>query len=187
MLLAQQPVASAVAPHTIPNGTTFLLRLDDRLDTSRVRSGEHFKAKLAEDLVGPDGTRIPRGTKVKGHVSSADHGLHPRMLLSFDELETDRGWIPLLATVTGVPGEHSVATPDQEGEIERRDTTKQRDTDSTASGSDASSSGGVRGVGASIGSHVGAIVSLLSDHNVTLPKGTIIEARLDHPLRPPLP
>src|SRR5713226_5367679 len=87
-LMAQEQVNPPVRPHTIPEGTTFLIRLNDRLDTSKVEQGKHFAATLAVDLVAPDGTTIPRGKKVKGHVSSVVQGLHARMLLSFDEIQT---------------------------------------------------------------------------------------------------
>ena len=29
-----------------------------------------------------------RGSKIKGHVSAVGNGFHPRLLLSFDEIET---------------------------------------------------------------------------------------------------
>ena len=46
------------------------------------------------------------------------------MLLSFDEIETNHGSVALIATVTGVPGEHAVKPPDAEGEIERKGMSK---------------------------------------------------------------
>lgn len=183
-MMAQQPSPplSPAMPHTIPTGTTILIRLDDRLDTGRVHSGQRFKGKLAEDLTGPDGTSIRRGARVKGHVSTAEHGLHPNMLLSFDEIDTGHGWIPFLATVTGVPSEHSVAPPDQEGTIAGREAAK-RETDSSA-GADPDAPGGIRAAGAKIGSRLGSIASLLANHDVTLPKGALLEVRLDRALRP---
>jgi hypothetical protein len=69
-LIAQQPVNPVAVPRTIPEGATFLIRLQDKLDTKKLEQGKHFKAKLAEDLIAPDGSTIPRGKKIKGHVSS---------------------------------------------------------------------------------------------------------------------
>ena len=46
------------------------------------------------------------------------------MLLSFDEIETNHGSVPLIATVTGVTGEHAVKPPDAEGEIGRKGMSK---------------------------------------------------------------
>ena len=73
-------------PNAIPEGTTFLVRLQDRLDTHELRQGKRFKMKLGEDLIAANGNTIPRGKKIKGHVSSIEQGLHARMLLSFDEI-----------------------------------------------------------------------------------------------------
>ena len=191
-LMAQQPGSPPAPPHTIPDGTTFLIRLDDKLDTSKQQQGKHFKAKLAEDLVAPDGSTIPRGKKVKGHVSSVEQGLHARMLLSFDEIETNHGWMPLIATLTGVPGEHGVKPPDAEGEIERKGMSKRHEIEAVAVGAGlgaiaGSAAGGGKGagIGAGAGAGAGALAGILTDRNLKLDKGTIMEVRLDHPLQIP--
>ena len=106
--LLGQEEKSAAPPHAIPYGTTLLIRLEDRLDVSRIQPGKRFKAKLAEDLMGPDETMVRRGSKIRGHVSEVGNGFHPRLLLSFDEIETQRGWAPLMATIIDVPGEHGL-------------------------------------------------------------------------------
>jgi hypothetical protein len=190
--MAQEPGSSPAPPHTIPDGTTFLIRLDDKLDTSKQQQGKHFKAKLAEDLVAPDGCTIPRGKKVKGHVSSVEQGLHARMLLSFDEIETNHGWMPLIATLTGVPGEHGVKAPDSEGEIERKGMSKRHEIEAIAVGAGlgaiaGSVAGGGKGagIGAGAGAGAGALAGILTDRNLKLDKGTIMEVRLDHPLQIP--
>src|SRR5579862_5430415 len=131
-LMAQQTVdlpaqGQVVNSNAIPEGTTFLIRLDDKLDTTKVKQGQRFKAKLAEDLIAPNGAIIPRGKKIKGHVSSVEQGLHVRMLLSFDEIDTNHGSMPLIATVTGVPGEHAAKQPDEEGTIERKGMSKEHE------------------------------------------------------------
>ena len=189
---AQQTMSSPVFPHTIPDGTTFLIRLNDKLDTSKLQAGKHFTAKLAEDLVAPDGSTIPRGKKVKGHVSSVEQGLHARMLLSFDEIDTGHGKMPLIATVTGVPGEHAAKQPNEEGEIQRKGMSKQREIEVAAVGAGLGAAGGAAGgggkgaaIGAGVGAGVGALAGILTDRNLTLDKGTVLEVRLDHPLQVP--
>ena len=190
---AEEPSATAPAPpHTIPEGTTFLIRLDDKLDTAKLQAGKKFKAKLAEDLVAPDGSTIPRGKKVKGHVSSVEQGLHARMLLSFDQIDTDHGSMPLIATVVGVPGEHAAKQPDEEGEIQRKGMSKQREIETAAVGAGIGALGGAvagggkgAAIGAGIGAGVGAAAGILTDRNLTLDKGTVLEVRLDHPLQVP--
>lgn len=159
-------------PRGIPDGTVFLIRLEDKLDAARVQPGKRFKAKLAEDLVGPDETRLLRGSRIKGHVSSVGNGLHPNLLLSFDEIETQRGWVPLIATITGVPGEHGLKTPGDEGKIERQDGSAPRDPDS-------------EGVGSKAGAAAGVMRAIFSDRRLQLQKGTMLEIRLDRPLQVP--
>lgn len=175
----------------IPDGTRFLVRLDDKLDTKKLQPGKHFKAQLAEDLVAPNGQTIPRGKKIKGHISSVDRGLHGRILLSFDEIETNHGWMPLVATVSDVPGEHSMKTGD-EGEIEKKGEDKTRMIEAAAVGAGVGAAAGAAaggGKGAAIGAGVGAAgggaASLLLKGDLTLDKGQQIELRLDRPLQVP--
>jgi hypothetical protein len=179
-------------PNAIPEGTTFLVRLEDKLDTRKLQQGKRFKVKLGEDLISANGLTIPRGKKIKGHVSSVSQGLHARMLLSFDEIETNHGWVPLVATITGVPGEHAVKQPDAEGEIERKGMSKRHMIEAVAVGAvlgtatGAAAGGGKgAGIGAGAGAGVGALAGLLTDHDLRLDKGTTLEVRLDHPLQIP--
>jgi hypothetical protein len=164
---------SAAPPHAIPYGTTLLIRLEDKLDVSRIQPGKRFKAKLAEDLMGPDETTILRGSRIRGHVSEVGNGFHPRLLLSFDEIETRRGWAPLIATIIDVPGEHGLTTG-AEGGIERRGQGggERRDPDSD-------------GIGAKAGAAAGVVKAIFSDHRLQLQKGTMIEVRLDRALQVP--
>src|SRR6266545_7958821 len=104
----------------IPEGTRFVVTLKDKLDTSKLQPGKHFETILAEDLMAANGNVIPRGKKVLGHVSSVDQGLHARILLSFDRIDTYHGWMPLAATVISLPGEHGAKTTGSEGEIEKK-------------------------------------------------------------------
>jgi hypothetical protein len=177
-------------PNTIAEGTRFVITLDDKLDTAKLERGKHFKAKLGEDLVAPDGSTIPRGKKIKGHVSDVEKGFHPRLLLSFDQIETQHGWVPLAATVSGVPGEHGVKEETgREGEIERRGVDKRRAAEAAAVGAGVGTlagvaAGGGKGavVGAAAGAGVGLGTGLLTDRNFKLDKGTQLELQLDRPL-----
>ena len=191
-MMAQREIAPPAAPNTIPEGTTFLIRLEDKLDTAKLKPGKHFKAKLAEDLVAANGATIPRGKRVKGHVSSIEPGMHARMLLSFDEIDTGHGSMPLIATVTGVPGEHAVKQPDAEGEIERKGMSKRHMIEAVAVGAGIGAVGGGAAagskgaaIGAGAGAGAGALGGFLTDRNIKLDKGTTLEVRLDHPLQVP--
>ncbi|MCU1310781.1 MAG: hypothetical protein JWO20_1906 [Candidatus Angelobacter sp.] len=184
------PYGSYNAPNAIPEGTRFIAVLDDKLETQKIQPGKKFKLKLAEDLMSPNGQVIPRGKKIKGHVSNVDRGFHGRILLSFDEIETKHGWVPLVATVTGVPGEHGVnQTTGNEGEIERRGADKRRAIESAAIGAGVGAvAGGVAAggkgaaIGAAAGGALGAGAGILTDRDLTLNKGTQLELQLDRQL-----
>jgi len=191
-LSAQDAAPAAQAPNAIAQGTVFLIQLTDRLDTRTVKAGDHFHARLAEDLVAANGAVIPQGRKIKGHVSAVEPGLHTRLLLSFDEIETDRGWMPLIATVTGVPGEHGLKQTGEEGEIERKSMDKERIAEAVVVGAsegaaEGAHSGGKRGAaaGAGNGAADGALSAFESGHDLVLDKGTALELRLDRNLQIP--
>ena len=91
-------------PNAIPDGSRFIIKLKDTLDTKKMQDGKHFKAELREDLVTPSGLIIPKGRTIKGHVGRFEHGFTgSKMQLALDEIETRNGWVPLIGTVTGVP------------------------------------------------------------------------------------
>ncbi len=180
-------------PGAIPEGTRFVVRLKDKLETSKIKPGKKFKAELMEDLTAPDGQVIPRGKTLKGHVSSVDNGFHGRMILSFDEIDTNHGSMPIAATVTSVPGEHGVKPETgAEGEIERTGVDKRRAAEGAAIGAAAGTAtgaiaGGSKGavIGAVAGAGVGLGASVLTGRDLTLQKGQQLELRLDRPLTVP--
>jgi len=183
MSLPAQAIDSAgtpmARPNAVPEGTTFLVRLEDKLDTAELHRGQHFKVKLDEDLLSANGNMIPRGKKIKGHVSSVEHGRHSRLLLSFDEIETRHGWIALIATVIGVPGDHGIKAPNSEGEIERKGPGAKQTVE------DASADAAAGGTGAGGGAGAGAMAGVLASRDLRLEKGATLEVRLDRALQIP--
>jgi len=178
-------------PNVVPEGSTFIVRLDDTLDTNKLQPGKRFKAKLAEDLVAPNGAVIPRGKKVKGHVSESTEGMRGRILLSFDEIETNHGSMPLVATVVDVPGEHGVKMT-EEGEIEHKGPDTKRVIETTAVGAGVgaaagAAAGGGRGaaIGAGAGGLIGGVSGALIGRDLKLQKGQQLELRLDRGLQVP--
>ena len=187
VLAAQEPTA---VPATIPQGTTFLVQLSDRIDTHNVKAGDRIQVRLAEDLLAADGALLPQGRKIKGHVSAVEPGFHTRLLLSFDDIETSRGWVPLIATVTGVPNEHGLRQIGEEGEIERRGMDKERIAEAVVVGAgegaaQGAHAGGKRGAaeGAGSGAADSALTAFEAGHDLMLEKGTLLELRLDRNLR----
>ncbi|MFB3812540.1 MAG: hypothetical protein ACE14L_00390 [Terriglobales bacterium] len=192
LLLAGLPAAAQWnQANYIPEGTRFIIVLDDKLETKKVKEGKKFKAKLGEDLVAPTGAVIPRGKKIKGHVSSVSSGLHGGFLLSFDSIETNRGWVPLAASVVDAPGEHGVKIG-SEGEIEKKGISKKRAAEGVLAGAAVGAgtgaiAGGTKGaiIGAAAGAAVGGTAAILTDRNLKLDKGQQLEVQLDRPLQVP--
>ena len=191
--LAQDPAVAVPAPiNSIPEGTQFLVRLNDKLDTRDLKPGKHFKAKLAEDLTAANGAVIPHGKTIKGHVSAVEPGFHARLLLTFDEIDTGQGSMPLIATIVSVPADHSVKIPNEEGDIERKGMSKERTIEAAAVGAGIGAlAGGAlhggkgAGIGAGSGAALGMTAALMSDHDLRLEKGTVLELRLDRSLQVP--
>lgn len=181
-------------PNAIPEGTRFIIKLKDTIDTGKkLEPGKRFKAELREDLVTPSGLVIPKGRPVKGHVGSFEHGYTgARLLLALDEIETRHGWVPLVGTVTGVPGDPSIKSTENEGEITRKGRDKKRTITEAAIGAGVgavtgAAIGGGKGaaIGAVAGAGMGTGAGLLSRREIKLNKDTQLEVRLDRDLTVP--
>jgi hypothetical protein len=187
-LVAQDAPSSP--PNAIPQGTVVLIQLMDKLDTRSVKAGDHFNARLAEPVQATNGVILNAGRKIKGHVSAVEPGLNRRLLLSFDEIDTGHGWLPLIATVTGVPGEHGLKQIGEEGEIGRKGMTKEEIAEAVVVGAGegaaagAHNGGGKRGAaaGAGNGAADSAMTAFEAGHDLILDKGTALEIRLDRNL-----
>jgi hypothetical protein len=178
-------------PNAIPDGSRFIIKLKDTLDTKKMDNGKHFKAELREDLVTPSGLIIPKGRTIKGHVGRFEHGFTgSKMQLALDEIETRNGWVPLIATVTGVPGDPSIKASGEEGEVYRKGPDKRKVVTDAAIGAtvgavSGSVIGGKKGaaVGAAAGAGLGTGTSFLfKGGEMKLDKGTQLEVRLDRDL-----
>ena len=189
-LFAQDESSAAQVPaNVIAQGSILLIQLTDRLDTHSVKAGDSFHARLAEPITAANGMALDQGRKIKGHISAIEPGLHTRLLLSFDEIETAHGWAPLIATVTGVPGEHGLRPVGEEGEIGRKGMTREEIAEAVVIGASEGAAqgaheGGKRAAaqGAGAGAANSAYSAFESGHDLILDKGTALEIRLDRNL-----
>lgn len=193
--LAQQnnSAPAPALPSTVPKGTRFLVRLDDELSTRKHRVNKKFKAKTLEPLQTADGAVLAPGAQIRGHISRIEPaGLtsRARMWLTFDEIKTPAGKMPLVADVVSVPGDHSVREGEsKEGEIEARTSKGRREIEAAAAGAaigavtGAAAKGGKgTGIGAAIGGAAGFLISSGIGQELDLPKGTKLEIELERPL-----
>jgi hypothetical protein len=174
-------------------GTKFLVALEDNLGTKGTPDRAKFKVKTLEPLEAGSGIYLPSGAEIEGHVShveSAGTTGRARIWLTFDEIHTKFGRLPIVAEVVSVPGEHSVKNkPGQEGLIEGRSSTQEDAAQAAAAGA---ALGAVKGVKdkdkkeAAEGAALGAITAYLMEtgrgHELDLPKGVKLELELERVL-----
>ena len=178
----------AVAP-----GTKFLVRLEDELGTKGAKENEKFKVKTLEPLEAGSGIYLPPGAEIRGHVSHVEPaGVAGRakLWLTFDEIRTKFGSLPIVAEVVSVPGDHGVKSgTTQEGLIEGRSSNQHDAAEAAAAGA---AIGAVKGVKhkdkkeAAEGAALGALTAYLMEsgrgHELNLPKGAKLELELERAL-----
>lgn len=184
--------APSIAVDTVPTGTHFLVRLDDGLNTGNHKVNKKFETKTLEPLETSGGYVLPAGAKIRGHISRIEPaGLtgRARIWLTFDDIDTHHGRLPLVAEVSSVPGDFGVKPGDsKEGEIEARTSKGTRDIEAAAAGAAIGAAAGAAhgGKGAAVGAAAGGIAGFVASsgfgQELDLPKGTKLDLILDRPL-----
>jgi hypothetical protein len=178
----------AVAP-----GTKFLVRLEDELSTKGAEENKKFKVKTLEPLEAGSGIYLPPGAEIHGHVSRVEAAgvtSRAKIWLTFDEIHTKFGKLPIVAEVASVPGDHSVKPGSAEEGLIAARTSSQRDAAEAAAAGAAI--GAVKGVKdknkkeIAEGAAAGAIAAYLMEsgrgHELNLPKGSNLELELERAL-----
>ena len=136
---------------------------------------------------------MPSGAEILGHVSRVDPAGttgRAKIWLTFDEIQTRFGRLPIVAEVASVPGDHSIRSgPIQEGVIEGRSSTQKDAAQAAAAGA---AKGAVKGVKdkdkkeAAEGAALGALEAYLMEagrgQELDLPKGSKLELELGRAL-----
>jgi hypothetical protein len=177
----------------VVSGTKFLVTLDDSLATKGQADHATFKVTTLEPLDAGSGIYLPSGAEIRGHidhVESAGATGRAKLWLTFDEIQTNFGALPLVAEVVSVPGDHTVrCPPKQEGLIEGRASTSQ---DAAEAALAAAALGAAKGVKdknkkeALEGAAIAAIAAYMAEsgrgHELELTRGTKLELELQRPL-----
>jgi hypothetical protein len=179
--------------YAVTPGTKFLVRLEDELGTKGTRENAKFKVRTLEPLEAGSGIYLPAGAEIAGHISrveSAGIAGRAKLWLTFDDIHTSFGKLPIVAEVVSVPGDHSVkSSTTQEGLIEGRSSTQQAAAEAAAAGA---AIGAVKGVKdkdkkeAAEGAALAALTAYLMEsgrgHELNLPKGAKLELELERAL-----
>jgi hypothetical protein len=194
-LRAQNPGLAYANLNTVGSGTRFLAVLEDTLSTENGKAGDRFRARTIEPLPLSNGSVLGPGLEIRGHVDkvqSAHKTGRAKMWLTFDEIRTQAGWVPLVADLADLPGLHSVRVDsDREGEIEARTSKREAQAEAAAAGAMAGAAGGIAAhnekdaaVSAAAGAAAGFMVASGLGQEFTLMKSTKIELILDRPIYP---
>jgi len=182
-----------VETYGIAPGTKFLVALDDNLGTKDAQDRTAFRVKTLEPLEAGSGIYLPPGAEIRGHighVESAGMTGRAKLWLTFDEIQTKFGRLPIVADVVSVPGDHTVRCPTKdEGLIETRTSTQQ---DAAQAAAEAAALGAMKGVkdkNAKEAAEAAALAALAAyiaesgrGHELQLAKGTKLELELERPL-----
>jgi hypothetical protein len=163
------------------------------MNTGKDRVSKKFEVRTIEPLETSSGYVIPPGARIVGHISRIEPaGLtgHARLWLTFDDIDTRRGTLPIVAEVSSVPGEFSVRSGEsKEGEIEARSSKGTQVLEATAGGAAMGSAAGVashNANAAAVGAAAGGVAAFVASSGIgqelDLPKGTKLELVLDRPL-----
>ena len=174
-------------------GTRFLVRLESDLNTKEVHKNQAFHVRTLEPLEAGQGNYLPPGAVIVGHVSRVDPAGttgRAKIWLTFDEIQTRFGKLPIVAEVASVPGDHSIkAGPLQEGVIEGRSSTQKDAAQAAAAGAAMGAMHGVKDKNkkeAAEGAALRALEAYLMEagrgQEIELPKGVKLELELERAL-----
>jgi hypothetical protein len=174
-------------------GTKFLVALESDINTREVHQNHRFHVKTMEPLEAGNGIYLPSGAEIYGHVSRVEPAGttgKAKLWLTFDEVHTRFGKLPIVAEVASVPGDHSIKSgPLQEGVIEGRSSTQKDSAQAAAAGAAMGATKGVKDKNkkeAAEGAAMGALQAYLMEsgrgQELNLPKGAKLELELERAL-----
>ena len=80
---------TSVSKVEVPPGTILPVLLGTTISPAKAKSGKIIRGQIAQDVPLPSGSKIPKGSKVEGHVVeniSAENGMGAKISIRFDTL-----------------------------------------------------------------------------------------------------
>jgi hypothetical protein len=179
--------------YAVTSGTKFLVRLEDDLSSGATKENARFRVTTLEPLDAGAGIYLPAGAEIEGRVTrveSAGVAGRAKLWLTFDYLRARFGKLPIVAEVSGIPGDHSTKSGvTKEGLIEGRSSTQEAAAEAAAA---AAALGAVKGVKdkdkkeAAEGAAMAAFAAYLAEsgrgHELNFPRGAKFELELERSL-----
>jgi len=190
---AQDQSTTSAAPNEVSTGTRFLVRLQDTIDTQAAKAGDPFTALTLVPLVSGDGTSLRPGAEIRGHIDKLQQAHktgRAKIWLTFDDIRTPDGWIPLVAMVDDVPGVHSIRVDyTREGVIEASSDKRDEALETALAAALVGAAPGVAkkdkkdaAMGAAIGAVAAYMAATAMGQELTLGKDTKLELILERSL-----
>jgi hypothetical protein len=183
----------AVEVFAVVPGTRFLVSLEQDMNTKVVKQNQEFHVHTVEPLEAGQGIYLPAGAVIRGHISRVEPAGttgKAKLWLTFDEIHTRFGSLPIVADVAGMPGDHSIKSgPVAEGVIEGRSSSQKDAAQAAAAGAARGAEKGVKDKNkkeAAEGAAMGALEAYLMEagrgQELDLPKGAKLELELERAL-----
>ena len=180
--------------YAVVPGTKFMVSLGQDLNTKELHKNQTFQVRTVEPLEAGGGIFLPSGATISGHVSRVDAAGttgRAKVWLTFDEIHTRFGKLPIVAEVASVPGDHSIKNgPIVDGVIEGRPGGTQKDAAQAAA--TGAAMGAVKGVkdknkkeaaeGAAMAALEAYLVESGRGSDIDLPRGAKLELELERAL-----
>jgi len=182
-----------VEAYAVVPGTRFLVTLETEMNTKGVKRNQEFRVRTVEPLEAGRGIYLPSGAIIRGHISRVEPAGttgRAKLWLTFDEIHTRFGSLPIVAEVAGLPGDHSIKSgPLEEGVIEGRSSTQKDAAQAAAAGAAMGAFKGVKDKNkkeAAEEAALGALEAYLMEagrgQELDLPKGAKLELELERAL-----
>jgi len=179
--------------YAVVPGTRFLVSLEEELNTKLARQNQTFRVRTLEPLGAGHGYYLPSGAVIAGHVSRVQPARttgRAKIWLTFDEIHTPFGKLPIVAEVLSVPGDHRIKSgPPVDGAIEGRGSGQKEAAEAAAAGAAMGAWKGVKDRSkkeAAENAALGALEAYLCEtgrgEELALPKGSKLELELGRTL-----
>jgi len=174
-------------------GTRFLVVLETEMNTGELKRNQEFRVRTVEPLEAGHGIYLPSGAVIRGHISrveSAGMAGRAKLGLTFDEIHTRFGKLPIVAEVLGLPGDHSTASQAvTDGVIQGRSSTQKDAAEAAAAGAAKGAWKGVKDKDKKEAAEAAALAALEAylleagrGQELDLPKGVKLELELERTL-----
>jgi hypothetical protein len=107
-LVAAFMLSAAAVAQEIPAGTVIPVMLSSSLNAAKDSAGKSIEGKVMQDVLTPLGFTISKGSRITGHVLSADKS-GSSLVLKFDSIDDHGRTLHLMAAVLAIASMQAVA------------------------------------------------------------------------------